>query len=142
MAALRTVLADHVLTVPQRFLDNTHKQDWILSLLIVGGSFSPFFFFFPRKIKNLPHQAAMSFFFLTPCVNLLCLHLTKGSANILGFISRTGYFYSFFTSIPSQDNHTETCQLLRIRSRQSEVILVSFWSVLGWIFQLQQPDQF
>lgn len=49
MAALRSVLADHILTVPQRFLENTHKQDWILSLLVVGGSFISLFFFQKNK---------------------------------------------------------------------------------------------
>lgn len=49
VAALRSVLADHILTVPQRFLENTHKQDWILSLLVVGGSFFSLFFFFSEK---------------------------------------------------------------------------------------------
>lgn len=66
VAALRAVVADHILTTPQRFLESTHKEDLILFvclfLLIVGG---------PRsEKKKSPHQAAMPLFSSLPVASV------------------------------------------------------------------------
>lgn len=113
MAALRIVLADHILTMPQRFLENTHKHD-LIYLFFFGGSGCVFFSLFFRKEKNPPHQAAMPFFFLTPCSRPVPPASQKGDLQILRFslISETGYFYSFLTSIHSQTTtlrHVDFC---------------------------------
>lgn len=110
MAALRTVLADHILTVPQRFAENTHKQDWILSLLVVGGSFFSSFFGFFFSEKKFYHIKQQCHSFSSLPVQTCCACISQGDLQIswVSFISSTGYFYSFFTSIPTQDNHMET----------------------------------
>lgn len=101
VAALRAVVADHILTTPQRFLESTHKQDLILFvclfLLIVGG---------PRsEKKKSPHQAAMPLFSSLPVasVSYYQLHCLQ----ILGFslISEC----SHFSSLPRMDIYMETC---------------------------------
>lgn len=76
VAALRAVVADHILTTPQRFLESTHKQDLILFvclfLLIVGG---------PRsEKKEITTSSSNATFFFTPCSKRVLLLVTL-SAN-------------------------------------------------------------
>lgn len=103
MAALRTALADHILTMPQRFF-REHPQTrfdtffggsgWVFFLLFVFGCL---FFLGKEKIHHIKQQC--HFFNLTPCNKPVTAAPQKGDVQIpqISFISETGYFYSFLT---------------------------------------------